>query len=168
VSGRTITFDQGKDWDEIIRLEREGYDAIDKWHADRENSELWDRRMQIFKDAATKLDAYIKAYVKDLNSPTYLRTKYRLGMFLELSRQLEAARDAYTVCQDHPRLREVIFDNKPLEAQVTDRLKQVKFNLGKQYSRKPGYIYVHRGGGHAIFEELDFEFLPEKPKDPAP
>ena len=168
-TGVLTTFDQAKDWNEIIRLAQEGFDVLDKWYADTDDDpKLWARRMQIFKDAADKLTTYIRTYVKDPKDPTYLRTKFRLGTYLEISRQLDAARAAYSECRDHPLLSSAMFDGKPLAPQVTERLEQVNLNLKKQYSRKPGHIYVHRGGGAAIFEEPDHEFLPPQSKDLCP
>ena len=89
-------------------------------------------------------------------------------MFLEISRQLKAARDAYIICRDHPSLNETTFDGKPLAPLVQTRLAQVDVNLTKQYSDNPGRVWVHRGGGTAIFEEPDLEFLPAQSKDLCP
>jgi hypothetical protein len=159
---------QTKDWDEIIKLYKEGYEVIEKQGQNWDDAGLWAKRKQIFTEAADKLTAYIKAYLTDTTSLSYLRAKYRLGTYLEIARQFNAAKEAYLFCSTHPLIKSAQFDGKPLEPQVKDRLIQIRGNQAKRYSPKPGYVYVHRGGGNAIFEEIDIEFLPPPVDDVSP
>ncbi len=159
-AGSVLADQQTEDWNEIIKLYNEGYKIIDKQGKNWDDEELWSERKKIFTNAADKLALYIKTYISDPNSLTYLRTKYRLGTFLEIAQQFEAAGQAYLFCRTHPLIRSAQFDEKPLHGQVEERIRQIQSNQRKQYTRRPGYIYIHKGGGNAIFEERDHEFLP--------
>jgi hypothetical protein len=167
------TFDQqAKAWNEIVALYNRGYNIIEKLQQrqNRHNPALWDQRKTMFTEAANKLDLYIRTYIKDPASITYLRTEFRLGTFWEMAQKFKSARDSYLACKNHPLFKDAssVFDGESIESQVNERLAQVEANMGKHYSRKPGYIYVHKGGGQAIFEEEDIEFLPDMVKDLCP
>jgi hypothetical protein len=170
-TARPLIFDQQtKAWNEIITLYNRGYDTLEKQWRNWDDEELWKQRKTIFTEAANKLKEYIRTYLKDSASVTHLRAMFRLGTYWEIAQNFKSAHDSYLACQKHPLIKDAraIFDEKPLEPQVKERLAEVKVNMGKRYSRKPGYIYVHRGGGNAIFEERDIEFLPGKAKDLIP
>lgn len=161
---------QTKLWNEIITLYNQGYDIIEKQHKNWNDKALWDQREITFTKAANKLNQYISTYIQDPASLTYLRAKFRLGTYWEIAQNFKAARESYLACNNHPLIKDAsaTFDGKALEPQVKERLAQVETNMRKQYSRRPGYIYIHRGGGQAIFEEEDIEFLPSMVKDMCP
>jgi hypothetical protein len=154
-------------WKEIINLYNKGYDIIERQPENWDDQNLWEQRKATFTEAATKLTQYIEKYHSSPNNVTYLRLQYRLGNFWEISQNFKSAQQAYLICQNHPLIEDskAVFDGKSLKTLVEERLSEVKLNMRKQYTRTPGYIYVHRGGGAAIFEERDFESLPPRTID---
>jgi hypothetical protein len=157
-------------WKEIINLYNKGYDIIERQPENWDDQNLWRQREAIFTEAAAKLTQYIEKYHSSPDNVTYLRLQYRLGNFWEISQNFKSAQQAYLICQNHPLIKdsEAVFDGKSLETLVKERLSEVKLNMKKQYTRTPGYIYIHRGGGWAIFEERDFESLPPRTIDLLP
>jgi hypothetical protein len=162
--------EHSKAWKEIISLYNKGYDIVEKIEKQSYQNideKLWNQRKTIFSEAANKLSVYIGNCIKVANSLLYLRNNYRLGTFWEIALNAKKAITAYQICLNHPLINspEAKFDGQPLKPQVQERLGVAKYNSSKRYSDKPRTIYIRRGGGNAIFEEPDIEFLPKRTED---
>lgn len=116
-------------WNQIINLHLEGIKLLKRERLLGKATEM-DNRVKAFRQAADLLTSYIKQFVPDANSITYLRTTYRLGIYLELGNQFESAAECYELCLSHPLIEDydAIFDGKPIQPQAKARLANLRKN----------------------------------------
>jgi hypothetical protein len=90
-----------------------------------------------FGEAARLLNHYIRKWIPDRGSISFLKGVYRLGVYYELTGHNENAQICYEAALTHPRLDapQAVFNNLRIRAVVRQRLEKVRARLGGGISR---------------------------------
>jgi hypothetical protein len=119
-------------WAEIISRHKAGVEALAQEKAAPNEPSKKRAREQVFGDVAWKLSTYIRTYITETGSVTYLREIYRLAIYLELAGFRHSASLQYVECLKHPLINrgDSVFDGKRIAALARERFLAVTGDQG--------------------------------------